>query len=209
MADETGAPEAPQIYLITPPTLELSSFPKRLSEVMEAVDVACIRLALASSDEQEIARAADALREVAHAHDVALVIEAHLNMVERLGLDGVHLTDGARSVRNARKALGEDAIVGSFCGASRHEGMSAGEAGADYVSFGPVSMTSLGDGTVAEDELFGWWSEMIEVPVVAEGGLSAGRVTALAGVTDFFGIGPEIWGEDDAAAALKSLMAGA
>ena len=122
MADETGAPEAPQIYLITPPTLELSSFPKRLSEVMEAVDVACIRLALASSDEQEIARAADALREVAHAHDVALVIEAHLNMVERLGLDGVHLTDGARSVRNARKALGASGARASRRSSSTRRG---------------------------------------------------------------------------------------
>ena len=209
MADASEAPEAPQIYLITPPSVELSTFPKRLSEVLEAVDVACIRLALASTDEQEIARAADALREVAHARDVALVIEKHVQMVERLGLDGVHLIDGARSVRAARKALGTDAIVGAYCGASRHEGMGAGEAGADYVSFGPVSMTSLGDGTVAEDGLFEWWSQMIEVPVVAEGGLSAGRITALAEMTDFFGIGPEIWGEDDAAAALKSLMAGA
>ena len=206
MAD---APEQPQIYLITPPAFELSSFPKRLDGVLAAVDVACIRLALASADEREIAAAADACREVAHARDVALVIDSHLQMVERLGLDGVHLTDGARSVRAARKALGEEAIVGAFCGASRHEGMNAGESGADYVSFGPVSQSALGDGTVAEDEIFEWWSQMIELPVVAEGGLSAGRVTALAPVTDFFGIGPEIWGEDDAAAALKSLMAGA
>lgn len=201
--------EAPQIYLITPQAVELSSFPNRLAAVLDAVEVACLRLALASNDEDEVARTADSLREVAHARDVALVIERHLNMVERLGLDGVHLTDGARSVRAARKALGEDAIVGAYCGASRHDAMSAGEAGADYVSFGPVAATGLGDGTVAEDGLFEWWSQMIEVPVVAEGGLSAGRITALAGMTDFFGIGPEIWGEDDPAAALRSLMAGA
>lgn len=201
--------EAPQIYLITPQAVELSSFPNRLAAVLDAVEVACLRLALASNDEDEVARTADSLREVAHARDVALVIERHLNMVERLGLDGVHLTDGARSVRAARKALGEDAIVGAYCGASRHDAMSAGEAGADYVSFGPVAATGLGDGTVAEDGLFEWWSQMIEVPVVAEGGLSAGRITALAGMTDFFGIGPEIWAEDDPAAALRSLMAGA
>ena len=49
----------------------------------------------------------------------------------------MHLTQGARGVRHARKELGADAIVGAFCGASRHEGMNAGEAGADYVSFAP------------------------------------------------------------------------
>jgi thiamine-phosphate pyrophosphorylase len=57
--------------------------------------------------------------------------------------------------------------------------------------------------------LFGWWSQMIEVPVVAEGGLTAGRVTALASMTDFFGVGDEIWGADDPAQALNTLLAAA
>ncbi len=144
---------------------------------------------------------------VAHGRDVAVVIEKHIGLAERLGLDGVHLTDGARSVRKARKDLGADAIVGAFCGVTRHEGISAGEAGADYVAFGPVGAVALGDGTLAEWELFQWWSEMIEVPVIAEGGLTVDLVARFAPVTDFFGVGPEIWREDDAAAALKRLIA--
>jgi thiamine-phosphate pyrophosphorylase len=119
----------------------------------------------------------------------------------------VHLSDGARSVRAARKALGPDAIVGAFCGASRHDGMSAGEAGADYVSFGPVGATALGSGTRAERELFEWWSEMIELPVVAEGALDALTVASLAPVSDFLAFGEEIWREDDAGAALSRLLA--
>lgn len=199
--------ERPQIYLLTPPEFELSAFPARLDEVLDAHVVACLRLSLATRDEDRIARAADAVREVAHAHDVALVIDSHVGLVERLGLDGVHLTDGARSVRKIRKELGADAIVGAFCGASRHDGMNAGEAGADYVAFGPVGQTSLGDGTIAEFDLFEWWSEMIEVPVVAEGALTEEIVTRLAPVTDFFAIGEEIWREDDAVAALARLVA--
>ena len=199
--------EHPQLYLITPPTLELSSFPNTLATVLDSVDVACIRLSLATRDEDILSRAADTLREVAHAHDVALVIDTHLVLAQRLGLDGVHLTDGARNVRAARKALGEDAIVGAFCGQSRHDGMSAGEAGADYVSFGPVGTTALGTGAVAEFELFEWWSQMIELPVVAEGALDAALVAQLAPVTDFFGIGEEIWRHDDPAAELRRLVA--
>ena len=134
--DET--PEQPQIYLITPAEIELSSFPAQLAATLDAHDVACVRLALSTRDEDRLSRAADALREVTHARDVALVISDHVLMVERLGLDGVHLSDAAKSVRYARKELGEDAIVGSYCGTSRHGGMSAGEAGADYVCFGPA-----------------------------------------------------------------------
>ena len=199
--------DRPQIYLATPPEFELSIFPDRLASVLDAAEIACLRLTMATQDEDRIARAADTLREVAHARDIAVVIDTHVALVERLGLDGVHLSDGARSIRDTRKALGKDAIIGTFCGASRHDGMTAGETGADYVAFGPVGTSSLGDGTRAEHELFEWWSEMIEVPIVAEGHLDAELIAELAPVTDFFGIGDEIWRKDDAAAALTALLA--
>lgn len=205
----TDAPalERPQIYLVTPTQIDLDTFPATLASVLDAHEVACVRLGLASRDEDTLARAADALREVTHARDIALVIENHFMLVERLGLDGVHLTDGSRSVRKIRKELGADAIVGAFCGASRHDGMTAGEQGADYVSFGPIGETPLGDGTRADTELFEWWSQMIEVPVVAEGALTTDLVAELAPITDFFAIGDEIWSTEDPAAALGALIA--
>jgi thiamine-phosphate pyrophosphorylase len=199
--------EQPQIYLITPPEFELSQFPDQLGRVLDSTEIACVRLSMSTRDEDRLSRAADVLREVTIARDVALVVDSHILMVERLGLDGVHLTDGARSVRKARKELGDDAIVGAFCGASRHDGMSAGEAGSDYVSFGPVGQTPLFDGTVAEHELFEWWSMMIEVPVVAEGALNPELIAKISPVTDFFGIGEEIWKSDDPVAALATLQA--
>lgn len=199
-------PEKPQLYLITPPEIELSTFPDLLARVLDAQTIACVRLDLATRDEDRLSRAADALREVTHARDIALVLGDHSVLAERLGLDGVHLTDAARSVRETRKALGDDAIVGSFCGTSRHDGMAAGEAGADYISFGPVTASALGDGSYAEQDLFEWWSEVIEVPVVAEGGLDVARIAQLTPFTDFFGIGEEIWQADDPVARLGELI---
>lgn len=199
--------ETPQLYLITPPVFDPLAFAPRLAAVLDAHPVACLRLTLATSDETDVTRAADALREVAHARDVPLVITTHLQLVEKLGLDGVHLTDGARSVRKTRKELGADPIVGAFCAASSHEGMTAGEAGADYIAFGPAGESALGDGTRAGHDLFAWWSEMIELPVVAEGALDTGLIETLAPVVDFFAIGEEIWREDDAAASLSRLTA--
>ncbi|GAB4383489.1 thiamine phosphate synthase [Albidovulum sp.] len=198
--------ERPQIYLLTPADFEIESFAPRLARVLDGAEIACLRLAMAGRDEGRIAQAADRLRPLAHERDIAIVIDTHLRLAERHGLDGVHLPDGARSVREARRLLGPDAIVGSHCGTSRHDGMNAGEAGADYVAFGPVG-GSLGTGALAERELFAWWSEMIEVPVVAEGGLSPRRVAELAPVTDFFAIGDEIWAQEDPLAALRDLTA--
>lgn len=199
--------DRPQITLITPPSLDLETFPATLARVMDGIEIACLRLTLATKDTDEIGRAADACRLVSHARDVAIVIENHVLFVERHGLDGIHLTDGARSVRALRKDLGPDAIVGSFCGITRHEGMTAGEAGADYVAFGSVGDAGLGLGTQVPRDLFEWWSEMIEVPVIAEGALTRDLVQSFAPVTDFFAIGAEIWGAQDPLAALKSLLA--
>jgi thiamine-phosphate pyrophosphorylase len=202
-----SAQDRPQLTLITPPALDWEVFPETLAHVLDGVEVACLRLTLATRDEDVLMRSADALRQVAHARDVAIVIDNHLVLAERLGLDGVHLTDGARGVRAARKALGADAIVGAFCGTTRHDGISAGEAGADYVAFGPVGGNALGDGRQAAFELFEWWSEMIEVPVIAEGALTPDLIARFAPVTDFFGVGDEIWGAEDPLAALRTLLA--
>lgn len=197
--------DTPQIYLTTPTEFDLSTFPDQMAACLDSTEVACVRLALATQDETRIAKAADALRELTHARDVALVIDTHILMVERLGLDGVHLQDAARSVKKVRKDLGDDAIVGTYCGNSRHDGMTAGELGADYVSFGPVGTSPLGDGRQVELELFEWWSMMIEVPVVAEGMLDADLIRSLAPHTDFFGVGDEIWQTENPASTLAAL----
>lgn len=199
--------DRPQLYLVTPAHFDAEVFPDRLARVLDGMQVACLRLAFAGRDLDPIARAADACREVAHARDVAVVIEVHATLVGRLGLDGVHLTDGARSIRKLRKDLGQDAIIGATCGITRHEGISAAEAGADYVAFGPVGETGLGDGSRADLDLFDWWSEMVEVPVVAEGGLTADLVARLGPVTDFLAVGDEIWRAEDPLAALQALLA--
>lgn len=199
-------PETPQLYILSPPEFELSVFPDQLAAVLDAHPVACVRLDMASRDADRLSRAADALRVVTHVRDIALVISDHTGLAEKLGLDGVHLSDAARSVRAARKALGPDAIVGSFCGTSRHDGLTAGEAGADYISFGPITASELNDGEYAAQDMFEWWSEMIELPVVAEGGLDAARIAQLSPFTDFFAFGEELWTADDPAARLGELI---
>lgn len=199
--------DQPQIYLFTPPAVDLEVFPDQLARILDDHTIACVRLDLASQDADTVARTADVLREVTHARDVALVVSDHLQMVARLGLDGVHFSDAARAVRDARKELGADAIIGAHCATSRHDGMAAGEAGADYISFGPVSASELGDGKFAELDLFQWWSEVIEVPVVAEGQLNEAAIRALTPCTDFFGIGAEIWSADAPEERLAQLLA--
>jgi len=182
--------EKPQLYLITPTQFDFDSFPRTLQRVLDASDIACLRLSLASQDERIVSKSADLIREIAHERDIPLVIDTHVQLVETLGLDGVHLPDGGRGLRKLRETMGDDPILG-----------------ADYVSFGPVAASVMGSGDIAEEELFAWWSDMIEVPVVAEGGLTPDLVAKLAPVTDFFAFGAEVWEQDDPIAALTHLVA--
>ncbi|WP_410219426.1 thiamine phosphate synthase [Paracoccus sp. (in: a-proteobacteria)] len=196
--------DAPQLYLMTPAGAQASALAPMLAEVMDRFAPACLRIR-GGAEEDELGRLADLAREIAHARDVAVVIDDHIKLAQRHGLDGVHLTDGARSVRYARKELGDDAIVGAFCGSSRHEGMTAGENGADYVAFGPISDSALYRGEPATLGLFEWWSETIEVPVVAEGSITRDLIQQLSPIADFIALGPEIWTHDDPVSALSQL----
>ncbi len=200
----TEQSSAPQLYLTIPVGVGASAFGPLLGEMLDRFPVACLRIPGAGS-EDDLGRIADLVRDIAHDRDVAVVIEDHVQIAQRHGLDGVHLTRELRNIRAIRKELGADAIIGAFCGASRHDGLNAGEAGVDYVSFGPCGPTTLGQGEVAPLDLFAWWSEVIEVPVVAEGALTPALIAQLAPVADFIALGSEVWSAPDPVEALAQL----
>lgn len=182
-----------------------------LSSALAATPVACVRLDLGAAAEEDWIRAANHVIGPCHAADVALVVTDHYRLVDALGLDGVHLSAAARTpLRDVRKELGDDRIVGAYAGASRHQGMVLGEAGADYVSFGPVGDTgSLGDDVRAEDEVFQWWGEMIETPSVAEGGVTVEDAARLSPHVDFVVPEQSIWEAPETVAARLQAFASA
>ncbi len=197
--------QGPGLYLVTPATFPPRAFAERLGPALDAAEIVCVRLDHAGP-EDEIRAAADALRPVCLDRGVSLVVAEHVALAREHGLDGVHLSLGAAgAVRKARAALGADAVIGAWGGASRHWGMTAAEAGADYVSLGPVAPGALGDGSRADLDLFRWWAEMIETPVVAEGGISPTDAAMLAPFVDFIALREEVW---DAAEGEVAALAG-
>lgn len=169
----------PQLYLVTPPVLEPAAFATLLDEALSAGPVACVQLWLPDADESQIRAAAARLKPVLDRHDTAFVLNGHVKLAAYLGCDGVHLDDaGAKEVKAAKKVLGDESIVGVSCRTSRHTSMLVGEAGADYVSFGPVFDTKT-KGLPADPaavEALEWWAEMMEVPCVAVGGITPENV---------------------------------
>lgn len=193
----TDADDAARLVLATPPRGDLDAIAAALPAALATGLVATVRLDLPGASEPELRRAADRLRVICHAADVALVIRDQAGLVGPLGLDGVQVDFRSANLKKVRAEIGPDAILGAFCGASRHDGMTAAEAGADYVLFAPVvADPAAGPVEPASDELFQWWAEMIETPVVAEGGLDLARTEALAPYADFAVPAMSVWDGD-------------
>lgn len=190
--------DRPRLYLNTPYMFEPYRFADELAQALDAGEVACVRLRLRGASQDELKYAIDTLRPVCHAREVALVISDHYDLVKETGLDGVHFERNPGQQNRARDLLGDDAILGVGCGASKHSGMIAGERGADYVSFGPVRPAPFAvNGRQADQELFDWWQQMIELPVVAEGGMTPAIAQELVGKADFIVACRSVWRHPD------------
>ncbi len=205
-SDTQADADAGRITLATPPRMELTRIAALLPAALDSGVVACVRLDMPGASEDDLRRACDALRPLCHDRDIAFVISDHFRLVRPLGLDGVEVDAARVRLRDARAEIGAGQILGARCGASRHAGMVAAEAGADYVLFSPVSASALGDGEAAAPELFDWWAQMIVTPCVAEGGVDEALARRLGGSVDFIVPDPTVW-EGDLPAALRALDA--
>lgn len=156
----------------------------RLILVVEAADGAAERLAagLAAADVASVvvravagrpldASAARALVEMAQAKGAAALIETDARLARSLRADGVHVPvsdAGAAAYAETRSAAAHGALVGLDAGRSRHDAMTAGEAGADYVGFGiPDFVKDRETAAGRRLDLVSWWAEIFEVPCVA------------------------------------------
>lgn len=189
-----------RLYLITPPQFDAGTFARTLEETLDAGDVACLQLRLKSGGEETadadtIRRAADALMPVAHAHDVAFLVNDRADLAAELGADGVHVGQDDTPYEEARRLVGPDRIVGVTCHASRHLAMEAGEAGADYVAFGAFYPTDTKTAkSSAEPDILSWWSELFEVPCVAIGGITVENAAPLVHAgADFLAVSAGVW----------------
>jgi thiamine-phosphate pyrophosphorylase len=192
-----------RLYLITPPNLDgdgLVTFAGALAEALDAGDVACLQLRLKNPDDTPapdaaIRRAGEALIPVAQARNVAVIMNDRPDLAAELGCDGVHIGQQDAAYKQARATVGEGAIVGVTCHDSRHLAMAAAEAGADYVAFGAFyPTTTKSPKSSARPDLLQWWSDVMNIPCVAIGGITTENcATLIAAGADFLAVSAGVW----------------
>jgi len=176
---------------------------ENLAHLLVQADVAAVLLRLKPSDPRTLISRIKALAPAIQDAGAALLLETHVELVARAGADGAHVS-GIEAFKDALPTLKPDRIVG--CGGlrTRHDSMTAGELGADYVLFGEPDERGQRPSVEAIAERLQWWDELFEPPCVgfAENCEEAGEF-ARAGA-DFVLVGEFIWANPRGAeAALK------
>jgi len=198
MTEATGC----RLYLITPTVLDPAAFRDRLAAALDAGDVAAVQLRLKHADDAAWHAAIGALRPVAQTRGVAFLLNDRPELVRETGCDGVHVGQTDTPARKARALIG-DAMLGVTCHASRDLAMQAGEDGADYVAFGAFFPSSSKDVTkLADPAILSWWSELMEPPCCAIGGITAANCATLVQAgADFLAVIAAVWSHPDGPAA--------
>jgi thiamine-phosphate pyrophosphorylase len=189
---------APQLYLITPENPDPETFPRRLMSVLTGPEVAALLVRRGTLDDAAYFDLADRLIQIGQAAGAAVLLENDIDLVRRSGADGVHVTTGgAKAIRAAIEAIKPDGIVGVGHIRTRHDAMSFGELGVDYVMFGPLG----GASDPEAGELAQWWAETFEIPAIhADPGAEPDRTGSTG--AEFIALSDCIWAAPDPAAAL-------
>ena len=211
MAKPPVLPERPpcRLYLITPPTIpDLTAFARDLEAALDGGDVAALQIRLKDIDDAAVLAVVAALKPLAQARGVAVILNDRADLAARSGCDGVHLGQSDGSVSAARTMMGRDAMIGVTCHDSRELAMDAAEAGADYVAFGAFfPTTTKATQHRPEPEILTIWQETVEIPCVAIGGITAANAGSLARAgADFVAVSAAVWSHPDGpAAAVREL----
>ncbi len=184
-----------QIYLISPPKIELLNFSKRLEKALKTNSVPVFQLRLKEYSNSELIQIAKEIKKICDNNNCLFLLNDSLEIALNIGANGVHLGAEDGSILSARKNSPKNFLIGASCYDSRHLAMEAGEQGADYLSFGAFfeSKTKKSRGNPSL-EILEWSNEILNLPTVAIGGITADNCAPLVkSDVDFLSVISYVW----------------
>lgn len=143
-----------------------------IAEVTAALKGGAVVIQYRDKSPDDAEALAKALLQICHQHNVPLIINDDITLATKIGADGVHLGRDDDSVSNARKQLGNDAIIGVSCYDDLDKALQMQTQGVDYVAFGrffPSNSKPLASPAHIETLLQA--RQAIDIPIVAIGGI--------------------------------------
>ena len=142
---------------------------------------------------------ARALLELCRAQHVPLLINDDVELAVSIGADGVHLGQTDTRLVDARRQLGNNAIIGITCHASLELAKQAQQHQASYVAFGRFfDSNTKPEASSANIDLLRLAKQQLSIPICAIGGITTSNAPALleAGA-DMLAVIHGVFGQDD------------
>jgi thiamine-phosphate pyrophosphorylase len=195
LATKPAAPRPlPRLYLATPVVDDPKTLIASLPGLLAGADVAAVLVRLKTADQRGMISAIKALAPAIQHAGAALLLDGHVELVARSGADGAHLA-GIAAFEEALPSLKPDRIAGVGGLATRHDSMTAGELGADYVLFGEPDARGQRPSMEAIAERLEWWAELFEPPCVGFAASCEEAYAFAAAGADFVLVGDFVWAD--------------
>ena len=162
-----------QIYLISPPQIELKDFSLNLDKALKTGLVPVFQLRLKNYSPLEIKNFSREIKKICDNNNCLFLLNDFYEIALEIGASGVHVGIDDKKISQIRQNSPKNFVIGASCYDSKHLAMEACEQGADYISFGAFFETktkiSRGKPTF---EILNWASEILNFPIVAIGGIN-------------------------------------
>lgn len=184
-----------QIYLISPPKIELKDFSAQLEKALKTGLVPVFQLRLKGYEKPEVKKISQELLKICNSNNTQFIVNDDFELALEIGAHGVHLGAEDGSIKLARQKSRPNFVIGASCYDSKHLAMEAGEQGADYISYGAFfeskTKKSRGKPTL---EILEWSNEILNLSIVAIGGINDQNCNSLVKAgADFLAVISYVW----------------
>ena len=130
-----------------------------------------------SDNQQKRLTQATALRLLCKRYEALCIINDDIELAKAIDADGVHLGKDDSSITQARKSLGDDAIIGVSCYNDLTLAIKAEKNTADYVAFGAIfSSSTKPAATVAGLDIISLAHLQLSIPICTIGGITENNI---------------------------------
>jgi len=167
------------LYAVTPDTDDTSWL---VAAVQAAVrgGARVVKYRNKSADARLKSLQAKALVSAMPGSDAILIVNDDVHIAAEVEAHGVHLGEDDPALADARKALGQHALIGVSCYNDFSRAQALVEQGADYVAFGSFFASRIKPAARRADLALLREARGLKVPVVAIGGITAENARILA-----------------------------
>ena len=195
------------LYVVTDSQLSKGRTDAEVARLTYEGGADVVQLRMKNADGREMLEQARLIRRYAEEMCKLFIVNDRVDIAMASGADGVHLGQSDIPVEDARRLMGDDAIIGVSVD-NAEQAIAAAEGGADYVGVGAIFQTStkpdanqgVGLGPIFQVR------EAVDIPVVAIGGINRGNIQdVIRAGADAAAVVSAVVAQDDVRAAAHEL----